>query len=46
MGIDMNLHTMPDPSKLKAPDLQTEDFFAALARIRPSVAQGDLDRQI
>jgi hypothetical protein len=42
----MTLHNMPDPSKLRAPELQTEDFFAALARIRPSVATADLDRQI
>ncbi len=46
MGIEMNIATMADPSKLRAPELITEDFFQALARIRPSVAQGDLDRQI
>ena len=44
MGIDMNLHNMPVPSKLRAPELMTEDFFQALSRIRPSVAQQDLDR--
>ena len=27
MGIAMTLHTMPDPSKLRAPDLASEDFF-------------------
>lgn len=45
-GIDMTLTTMPDPSKLRAPEMQTDDFFQALARIRPSVAQCDLERQI
>ena len=37
---------MADPSKLKAPELMTDDFFQAIARIKPSVAQVDLDRQI
>ena len=45
-GVDMTLYQMPDPTKLKAPELMTEDFFQAISRIRPSVAQGDLDRQI
>lgn len=44
MGIDMTLHTMPNPALLRAPELVTDDFFQALARIRPSVAQQDLDR--
>jgi vacuolar protein-sorting-associated protein 4 len=42
----MNLHQIPDPSKLKAPELTTEDFFNALVKIRPSVAQADLERQV
>jgi vacuolar protein-sorting-associated protein 4 len=45
-GVDMNLYEMKDPSKLKAPELMTDDFFQAIARIKPSVAQADLDRQI
>ena len=45
-GVNMNLTNMPDPSMLRAPELMTEDFFQALARIRPSVAQADLDRQV
>ena len=35
-----------EPAKLKAPDVTTEDFFQAIARIRPSVSPADLDRQI
>lgn len=35
-----------DPSKLKAPDVSIEDLYNGLAKIRPSVAPGDLDRQV
>lgn len=35
-----------DPSKLRAPDVTTEDFFQAIARIKPSVSTADLERQI
>jgi vacuolar protein-sorting-associated protein 4 len=35
-----------EPSKLKAPDITTEDFFQAIARIKPSVSKADLERQI
>jgi hypothetical protein len=45
-GIDMTLTTMPDPSKLRAPEMVCEDFFQALQRIRPSVAEADLERQV
>ena len=43
MGIEMNLFSV-EPSKLRAPDITTDDFFQALARIKPSVGKGDLDR--
>lgn len=44
-GIEMTLFQV-EPAKLKAPDATTEDFFQAIARIRPSVSPADLDRQI
>eukprot|EP00347_Sterkiella_histriomuscorum_P016540 403352804 len=44
-GIEMTIMQL-EPRLLKAPDVTTDDFFQALARIRPSVAQKDLDRQI
>ena len=44
-GIEMSLFQV-EPSKLKAPDVTTEDFFQALARIRPSVSPADLERQV
>jgi hypothetical protein len=37
---------MPDPTKLKAPELTLDDFYQALARIKPSVSPADLDRQV
>ena len=45
MGIEMTLFQV-DPTKLKAPDITTDDFYQAIARIKPSVCQADLDRQI
>ena len=44
-GVDTNLYQI-DPAKLKAPDVTAQDVFAALAMIKPSVGQSDLDRQI
>ena len=44
-GIAMTLFQV-EPSKLRAPDITTDDFFQAIARIKPSVCQADLDRQI
>ena len=35
-----------EPSKLKAPDVTTEDFYQAISRIKPSVSNADLERQI
>jgi SpoVK/Ycf46/Vps4 family AAA+-type ATPase len=35
-----------EPSKLRAPDVTTEDFYQAIARIKPSVGPADLERQI
>ena len=40
-GIEMTLMNI-DPTKLKAPDITTEDFFEALSKIKPSVAPEDL----
>ncbi len=45
MGIEMTLFQV-DPAKLKAPDITVDDFYQAIARIKPSVCQADLDRQI
>lgn len=45
MGIDMNLMQV-EPKLLKAPDVNADDFFQAIARIRPSVSAGDLDKQV
>lgn len=44
-GLEMTIMQL-EPRLLKAPDVTADDFFQALARIRPSVAQADLDRQI
>ena len=44
-GKDLSLMQI-EPSKLKAPDVTTDDFFCALSKIRPSVSPDDLDRQI
>ena len=44
-GIEMNLFQV-EPSKLRAPDVTTEDFYQAIARIKPSVGPADLERQI
>lgn len=41
----MSLYSL-EPSTLKAPDVTTEDFYQALARIKPSVSEADLERQI
>jgi SpoVK/Ycf46/Vps4 family AAA+-type ATPase len=45
MGVDMTLYQV-EPSKLRAPDITTEDFYQAIARIKPSVCEADLERQI
>ena len=44
-GIEMTLMQV-EPKLLQAPDVTTEDFFQAIARIRPSVSQADLTRQV
>ena len=44
-GVEMTMFTM-DPKKLKAPDVNVDDCFQALSRIKPSVGAHDLDRQI
>lgn len=44
-GFDMTIFQL-EPAKLKAPDVSTEDFFQAIARIKPSVSKADLERQI
>ncbi len=44
-GIEMNLMQV-EPRLLQAPDVTTEDFFQAISRIRPSVSQADLTRQV
>ena len=44
-GVDMNMFTM-DPKLLKAPDITIDDFMNAVSKIRPSVAQEDLEKQI
>ena len=44
-GINMTLFQV-EPSKLRAPDVTTEDFYQAIARIKPSVCEADLERQI
>ena len=44
-GVDLTLMQI-EPSLLQAPDVTVEDFFQAIARIRPSVSQADLQRQI
>jgi len=41
----MNLFQV-DPKLLKAPDVTTEDFYQAIARIKPSVSNADLEKQI
>ena len=35
-----------DPTKLRAPDICADDFYQALARIKPSVCAADLEQQI
>jgi vacuolar protein-sorting-associated protein 4 len=44
-GVQLTLMQV-DPAKLKAPDVTTDDFFAALARIKPSVGEEDLVAQV
>ena len=44
-GVEMNLFQV-DPKLLKAPDVTTEDFYQAIARIKPSVSAFDLEKQI
>lgn len=44
-GINMTLFQV-EPSKLRAPDVTVEDFYQAIARIKPSVCDADLERQI
>lgn len=44
-GINMTLFQV-EPSKLRAPDVTVEDFHQAIARIKPSVCEADLERQI
>lgn len=41
-GMEMSLYQV-EPSKLKAPDVSIDDFFQALARIKPSVSPADLE---
>mmetsp|Transcript_23430 Transcript_23430/g.17895 ORF Transcript_23430/g.17895 Transcript_23430/m.17895 type:complete len:86 (+) Transcript_23430:1048-1305(+) len=45
MGQDMTLFQL-DPSKLRAPDVTMDDFLQALSRIKPSVAEADLVKQV
>jgi len=43
-GQDMNLYDPKfDAKLLKAPEVSTDDFFSSLARIKPSVAEADLE---
>ena len=44
-GVEMTLYQI-EPSKLRAPDVTIDDFFQALARIKPSVSPADLEKQI
>lgn len=44
-GIQMTLFQV-EPSKLKAPEITTEDFFNAISRIKKSVGEKDLENQI
>jgi len=44
-GLEMTLMQVP-PEKLKAPDVCVDDFWQALARIKPSVCAADLEQQI
>ena len=44
-GTEMTLYQI-DPTKLKAPDVTADDFFQALARIKPSVSPADLGKQV
>jgi vacuolar protein-sorting-associated protein 4 len=44
-GVDMTLMQL-DPAKLRAPDVCVDDFYQAIARIRPSVSPSDLEQQI
>ena len=40
-GVEMNLFEV-EPSKLRAPDVTIDDLYAALSKIKPSVAKKDL----
>ena len=42
-GMEMTLMDV-DPKKVQAPDVTAEDFFAALAKIKPSVSPNDLSK--
>lgn len=44
-GYNKSLYELP-ADKVKAPDVSTDDIMQALAQIKPSVGQSDLDRQI
>ena len=44
-GVEMTLYQV-DSKLLRAPDVTTEEFFQALSKIKPSVSQADLERQI
>lgn len=35
-----------EPDKLRAPDICIDDFYQAIARIKPSVCEADLIQQI
>jgi hypothetical protein len=44
-GINMTLWQV-EPSKLRAPDVDVENFYLAIARIKPSVSEDDHERHI
>jgi len=44
-GVEMTLYQI-EGSKLRAPNVTIDDFFQALARIKPSVSPSDLERQV
>ena len=41
----MTLHEVPEPEKLYPPDVNTDDYFIALGKIKPTVSEKDLEKQ-
>ena len=41
----MTLNEVPEPDKLNPPEVDVNDYYTALNRIKPTVSEKDLEKQ-